>query len=88
MRSSAVRFLISITWIVLSFEQTTNSLPSGDNLMSFGLAPTAMTPVTRLERVSITLTDLLAPLLTNKVSPSGENASSYGLTSTGIRVSS
>ena len=65
-----------MTWMVLSFEQATKRRPSADSFMSVGLEPTGITWVTRLVPVSITLTELLAQLETNKVFPSAEKTSS------------
>src|SRR5262249_49594758 len=85
MRSITCRVLVSITATVLSLAQDTNSRPSFDRAMSFGLSPTAMRPVTRSVLTSMTLTDALAQLETYNVWPLSLSTSEYGLTSTGIR---
>src|SRR5262245_6212960 len=75
-----------MTYTVLSLEQATNNLPSDESFMSFGLEPTGMVLVTRFVAVSITLIEALAQLETKRVDPSLEKTSSYGFTSTGMRV--
>src|SRR5215469_17590123 len=85
-RSTTSSLFVSITWIVLSFEQATNRRPSDESFMSLGFMPTCKVRITLFVSVSITLTLSLAQFDTNNLRPSLLRTVAYGLISTGILV--
>src|ERR1700733_154399 len=85
-RSRICRLLVSITWTVLSFEQAMKRRPSSEIFISFGFIPTWSVRMTLLDAVSMTLTDSLDQLETNRRLPSGVSATAPGLISTGMRA--